>query len=92
MTPEAIDSIPLFISLLSNKKSLNLTSMSPRLAVKSRTFISNAPKIAVNPLNASFKPPPAIVDTISNKANKPLKVRLNLSTSSPANFIVCVNL
>ena len=67
---------------LLNKKFLNLTSRSPIPAVKSSTFISNAPKMADNALNAIFNPPPAIVLTISRTANTPLKVRLSLSAFS----------
>ena len=70
------------IKSFSNKKSLNLTRRSPIPAVKSNISLSNAPRTADKTLNANFKPPPAIVVTISKTANKPLKVLFNLPAVS----------
>ena len=82
LTPEASLSKPLVIKSLLNKKSLNFTSKSPIPAVKSKTLMSKASSIAAKTLKANFNPPPTIVDTMSNNANKPLNVRFNLSASS----------
>ena len=60
-------------------QSLNLTAMSPILAVKSRMSISNNFRISVNILNANFNVPPVTVEIRSKIANKPLKVLVNFA-------------
>ena len=69
------------------------------LAVTSRTFTSNAPRIAFKISKATLSPPPAIVLTMSSAANRPLNVRTSFSPVpftnspfSPVSLSLAVNL
>ena len=82
LTPDAIPLKVASTNLFSNKKSPNLTIISPALAVRSSISISSALSTMDKAVIANRIPPPNIVPPIFKRVNKPFMVRLSLSAFS----------